>query len=277
MPDSLGIKLFNWIVEGNDTIDYSDLFLEYFKGFVLIPITTDQNWSSSFYGLNSGEITEGSDDFNEVELRLYYKKPDAEANSYISFVPTSKDYIFTHYSSDRNGTVIETMQSGSFIMPSGQTNNQVFIQSGSGLAVKIEIPLLERIHEISSNITILDARLVVKPHKGTYPLARKLQNDISVYWTDKKNRMIGALTDVAGESNITGVLTANDEFDEPPYYSFYVLDYVLDKTSTEQQTDDALMLVFSGTSMATSLTQLILDDQSLSKNSFMLQLYYMTY
>ncbi|MCK9206283.1 MAG: DUF4270 domain-containing protein [Salinivirgaceae bacterium] len=273
-PDSLGQAWLDWIIK-DTVITTSSKFISHFKGLVLIPDTKDQSWSTSFYGLNSSDsYTEES--FNQVELRIYYKVPEAETNSYFAFIPVD-NYIFSHFTSDRSGTVSSILETGEGKIPSSQTDSKVFMQAGSGTGIKIDIPQIEWMYELGSNITVLDAKLIMRPTSGTFKKASSLPDNLSVYWTDKKNRNQGSLYDLDGETVISGYLKYDDEFNQDTYYTFSVLSFVIDKMESDEINNNTLMFYLSEESIATSFDKLIIDDQSASNNSFELQIYYYTY
>src|SRR3989339_171721 len=270
LPDELGELWYNWIdTSANSPLDTNSQFLDYFKGVVFVPVTTDESWLTSFNGYNS------SSSKLQIELRLYYSKHDVEENTYFSFTPR-ENYIFTHFSIDRSGTVSSVLDTEGLKIPSTLTDNKVFMQAGSGVGIKIEIPQVEYMYDFGSNITVLDAKLIMRPSKGTYSLSSLLASKLSVLWTDKMNRNLGDFIDVDGETVITGTKMF-DDLDDEPYYSFSILNFVLTKMATESTSYNTLMFYLPDESNATSFDKLIIDDQSASNNSFELQIYYYTY
>ncbi|HAM99786.1 MAG TPA: hypothetical protein DCQ26_14365 [Marinilabiliales bacterium] len=270
LPDELGELWYNWIdTSANSPLDTNSQFLDYFKGVVFVPVTTDESWLTSFNGYNS------SSSKLQIELRLYYSKHDVEENTYFSFTPR-ENYIFTHFSIDRSGTVSSVLDTEGLKIPSTLTDNKVFMQAGSGVGIKIEIPQVEYMYDFGSNITVLDAKLIMRPSKGTYSLSSLLPSKLSVLWTDKMNRNLGDFIDVDGETVITGTKMF-DDLDDEPYYSFSILNFVLTKMATESTSYNTLMFYLPDESNATSFDKLIIDDQSASNNSFELQIYYYTY
>jgi len=209
LPDELGELWYNWIdTSANSPLDTNSQFLDYFKGVVFVPVTTDESWLTSFNGYNS------SSSKLQIELRLYYSKHDVEENTYFSFTPR-ENYIFTHFSIDRSGTVSSVLDTEGLKIPSTLTDNKVFMQAGSGVGIKIEIPQVEYMYDFGSNITVLDAKLIMRPSKGTYSLSSLLPSKLSVLWTDKMNRNLGDFIDVDGETVITGTKMFDDLDDEP--------------------------------------------------------------
>jgi hypothetical protein len=268
----MGKSWFNLILSDDDYFSSESEFQKLFKGIAILPGENADSWSATFYGLNAS-----TDSTNGLELRLYYTLPNQEGNEYITFQPSNESYIFSRFISDRSESVIgESLETESLVR-STETDNLIFMQSGSGLAVKINIPALQHLHEISGNISILDAELILKPQPGSYDKTNPLPRTINVYWTDKKNRIGDQLYDESGESTISGTLVLDNEFKENTYYYASILNYVMIKVNQKEYTDDDLMFLVSHETFSTSFNRIVLMDNELDNSSMQLRLYYLTY
>ena len=99
-----------------------DSFREYLNGLVLIPTTTN---SSSVIGFNLSS-----------KVRLYYSKyqGDAEDSFIKDFTITDANKQFNAISLDKSGTLIQNLPASNSNLSSLLTNNQGYIQSGTGVA-----------------------------------------------------------------------------------------------------------------------------------------------
>lgn len=151
----------------------------------------------------------------------------------------------------------------------------MFVQAGTKVGFRVDIPLINKLKEINGNMSVMDAQLVLKPVKGTYKNSADLPSMI-VYWIDENNQPNEKLTDVTGQYTISSSLSADDEYDENTYYSFNVLNYILYKVDQGIYSDESLFFSLSDDDNATSFKKVVLEDQSVSF-SLQLQMHYVVY
>jgi hypothetical protein len=285
LPDSLGQLWLNSIIEYTTERDDSsivaspDNFLEYFKGIALVPQSPlDETWSITFKGQNTNDNTAGDEeeDVTFFEVRLYYHRSDQSDNSHVTFQIPTDSYLFTSFPVDRSNTVLANMKGGEFVMPSALTNHTAFIQSGAGLVTKITVPGLKDITTINRNITVLDARLIMRPKARSYNDNNPLPKTLYVNLTDFNNRGISELTDLQGNT-VQGTLTYGKPDNEDPYYSFPVMQYVSYKLSETEELPYSMLVTLSKIDNSTSFKRLLFEDQQLNQTNVQIQLYYFTY
>lgn len=268
LPDELGLKWFSWLVNDNDTIKTGTLFKKQFPGLALLPVTKDLSWSSSFFGYSSTSTELG----NVMQIRLYYRIRGQEENNFFTFSPSEAGKVFTNFKIDYSGSILDGIENTG-VVASKNSNNLVAVQAGGGLGFRIDIPLIDNLKDIHPNLSILEARLIVKPRKGTFDKASELPQ-LNVYWMDSKNQIRGQLTNFTS-SPIVSTLTADNEFNENTYYSFDMISFILNKMN-QLNPDQTLFFTLSNQDNATSFKKIILEDQSFSE-SLQLQLYYVVY
>ncbi|MGD9993383.1 MAG: hypothetical protein AB7S69_08790 [Salinivirgaceae bacterium] len=268
LPDKLGLKWFSWLVNVNDTITDGTIFKKQFPGLALLPVTKDLSWSSSFFGYN----TDATALNNNIQLRLYYRIRGQEDNTYFSFSSSEAGRVFTNFKIDYSGSILDGIENTD-VIDSKNSNNLMAVQAGGGLGFRIDIPLIDNLKEIHPDISFLNARLIVKPRKGTFDKASELPQ-LNVYWMDSKNQIRGQLTNFTSNP-IVSALTADNEFNENTYYSFDMISFILNKVN-QLNPDQSLFFTLSNQDNATSFKQVILEDQSFSE-SLQLQLYYVVY
>ena len=275
-PDSLGQVWFNSILADDENFVSTTSFQKYFKGLCLIPNETEDNWSATFYGLID-DSDDDSESSNGIELRLYYSKPFQEDNFYYAFIPHNSDYIYSCFNSNRSGTALAEKFLETTQVNSSETNNLIFMQSGSGLGIKIDIPAIDRINEIASNISILNAELIMKPHPNTYDKNNPLPSSLNIFWTTKSNSVGNALYDITGESVITATLHTDKEFNDNSYYSASIINYVLAEINEEGYSKNNLLFLVSAETFSTTFDRVVIMDNEMDKYSMQLKLYYAIY
>lgn len=270
LPDALGLKWFDWLVNSNDTISNGTSFKKQFPGLALLPVTKDLSWASTFFGYNTTPAD--TNNVQQLQLRLYYRIRGQENSSYFSFTPSETSRVFTNYSVDYSGSLVDGIENTG-VVASKNSNNLVAVQAGGSLGFRIDIPMIENLKEIHPNLSVMDARLMIKPRKGTYDKASELPQ-LSVYWIDSKNLTKVQLTDFSGNP-ILSTLVADDEFNDNTYYSIDLLGFILNKTN-QLNPDQTLFISLSNQDNLTSFKRVIFGDQSFSE-SLQLQLHYVVY
>jgi hypothetical protein len=143
-----GNALFNQIRAGALATDA--LLREYLKGFALIPGAADNAAVCGFSALNSAGFS---------SLRLYY-----HASGSTSPLAYDLRISFKHFSTlqaDRSGTLLSNLPT-SQPLPSALTNEQTYVQAGTGIVTKLEFTNLNFL-KIQKNISINSAELLIRP------------------------------------------------------------------------------------------------------------------
>jgi hypothetical protein len=240
-----------------------DSFKEYLKGLVLVPTTTN---SSSVIGFNLSS-----------KMRLYYSKylGDAE-NSFIKdFTITDATKQFNAISLDKSGTLIQNLPASDSKLSSLLTNNQGYIQSGTGVACRVDFPNIKQLKYISDSGAIVDAQLVLKPVNNSYSEEYPLPDSLRVYVADKLNRISGTLNTATGVALYATLNKGSDEFNENVGYSLSVGNFL--QKEMLKQSDSRSSLVFVLPTISKAVNRLVLGDQKHLNNKIQLKIYYISY
>ncbi|SHF82281.1 DUF4270 family protein [Flavobacterium defluvii] len=263
MNDAFGDALFQKIKKRE--ITGLDEFKEYLKGLVLVPSTTS---SSSVIGFSS----------SKSKVRLYYSKyqNDTEADSFfIDFLMSNASTQFNSISLDKTGTLIQNLPISSQRLSSSLTNKQGFIQSGTGVACRIDFPNIKQLKNISSKGAIVDAQLFIKPVNNSYSDKYPLADSLKVYVGDNLNRISGSLQNAAG-SAVYGILNKkSDEFNENLGYTIPLGSFLQKEMLKASDSRSALILTLPGISK--SVNRLVLGDQKHADNKIQIKVYYISY
>ncbi|MGZ2371090.1 DUF4270 family protein [Ancylomarina sp. YFZ004] len=270
MDDALGIEIIDSVNVSSDVVMVKTDWLEFFKGIVLK--AGDNNTAMFSYQTGVG-----------MKMRLYYS--DSEYSEvgmakFHDFPINKKDVNFTNYSSDFNSN--EFIQKVGLIqeveedVASTETDNLSFIQGGTGLITKIQIPHIEKLNEMGLAGGILKAELVFSPQENSYdedfyplPFSR-----FQLYRTDKKNKFNGGIIDSRTNNIVTSTYVADLKYQDESYYTFDLTDYVNQILLNGQEYDDALLISLPPSIIGNSMERLIIDNDVKSKTRIKLKITY---
>lgn len=283
MSDSLGMEWFEKLRLNDDVMDNNVDFQRYFRGICVVPQTTEFTWGLDFIGSPSGAIynTNTYSIYAEYapnfEIRLYYRQPDdLEDDSYISFVLDEERFAYNHYVNDRSGTAFEQLPIDGGKIRSSESNNMSYIQTGSGLALKIDFPSLFALRTFSEYVNVVDARLVIKPQDKSFDELYQLPSCLYVAVTDESNELYGNLTDIRGNV-IYSPIYYEDDRRETPFYSFSVLSFIRSRIKSPTEDFSSLVILPSDAENSMTFRRLVVDDNTTFGENVQLQVYYVTY
>lgn len=263
MSDVFGSALFQKLKKREIT-DF-DSFSEYLKGLVLVPSTSN---TSSLIGFHIAES----------KVRMYYSKyqADTEETPYIldfSILDATKQ--FNSISSDKTGTILQSLPISSSKLSSSLTNQQGFIQSGTGVSCRIDFPNIKQLKYISDNGAIVNAELVLKPVNNTYSAKYPLADSLSVFVADNLNRISASLVNSAG-TTVYGILNKkSDEFNENVGYTIPIGNFLQKEMLKKSDSRSSLILTLPGISK--TVNRIVLGDQKHLENKIQLKIYYISY
>ncbi|MCD0468507.1 DUF4270 family protein [Flavobacterium sp. JAS] len=263
MSDAFGEELFQKLKK-REVTDF-DTFTEYLKGFVLVPSSSN---SSSVIGFST----------TTSKIRLYYSKykADTEETPYImDFTILDNTKQFNSVSSDKSGTLLQNLPGTTGKLSSSLTNQQGFIQSGTGVSCRIDFPNIKELKKIAANGAIVAAELVLKPVNNSYSDKYPLADSLSVYVADNLNRISAPLLNSAGAA-VYGILNKkSDEFNENIGYTIPIGGFLQKEMLKQSDSKSSLLLNLPGISKA--VNRVVLGDQKHLNNKIQLKIYYISY
>jgi hypothetical protein len=157
---------------------------------------------------------------------------------------------------------------------SSATGNTTFIQSGSGLATKIEFPTLKGFFT-NRNYILLDAALEITPVLNTYSTSLKAPSTLAIYLTDNSNVVLNK----AAAFDRSGFLSANIVYDYEygikTKYSFPLINFLSNELKSTFNTITPLVLAAPPPLTLTEVNRVVLYDQTtIPQNRIKLKLYY---
>ena len=270
MDNTFGEEIFNKIVD-ND-INTTDDFLQYFKGLAIIPDTTQD---SHVLGFNA-QVTAGN--AGNSSMRLFYtiKDDDNEGNSYyIDFVISSAAKQFNKIKIEDPNTALGNFEDGEEIKLSESTNNLIFMQGGTGITARIEMPTIKKLAALYEHATTLSATLSFNPLVGSYNDNNPLPETLSVYVVDHKNRIIKQLTDIDGNVSYAILNQDNNEFNENTYYAINLSGFVEETLFSEENLNYALMIQYDVPT--NKVNKMVIENNSSTNRKIKLSVKYLNY
>lgn len=263
MNDAFGSALFQKLKKREIT-DF-DSFNEYLKGLVLVPSTSN---SASVIGFH----------ISTSKVRLYYSKYQADTQEtpyIIDFTILDAIKQFNAISLDKTGTLIQNLPVSSSKLPSLLTDHQGYIQSGTGVACKIDFPNIKQLKYLSDKGAIVDAQLLLKPVNNTYSEKYPLADSLKVYVGDNLNRISGSLVNSANTA-VFGILNKkSDEFNENVGYTIPIGYFLQKEMLKSSDSKSSLILTLPGISK--TVNRIVLGDQKHLNNKIQLKIYYISY
>ncbi|HEY8935075.1 MAG TPA: DUF4270 family protein [Cyclobacteriaceae bacterium] len=161
------------------------------------PNFSDYYYANYFKGLRLHTLNESSIvgiTLSTVKLRIYYTQivaGDTKHYHYDFTINTSRPN-YTNITADRSSTSVATLTAKNELS-SKVTNNETYMQSGTGLVTKITLPHLDAIGNAPGFTQISSAVLILEPVKNSYTDTQYLPQQLTLNYTDKSNHVVTPL------------------------------------------------------------------------------------
>jgi hypothetical protein len=269
---NFGKNIFDKIIDDEITDD-NDLMQE-FRGITIVANKETNNVLGFKYSANQ-------EDTESTAIRLYYTLKEEDDSEYIQHYVdlrlAGEGYIFNNITSNRDATVLSSLSNSEDILYSNNTNNKIYLQSGTGISMRVEMPSLTTLNQLENSGTTLNAVLKIFPDHKSYNDIELIKT-LNVYIVDKKNRTVGTLYSTSGSQVFAQLNVEDNEFNSNTYYSVDLSHYVDQILTSSYTLDYALRFEFPDNS-ETINRLLIYDSESPEDSSFKmeLQLTYLSY
>ncbi|RUA17137.1 MAG: hypothetical protein DSY83_04635 [Flavobacteriia bacterium] len=266
LTDELGADLFSKFREKEITT--SDQFKDYFRGIALLP-GEDDNGSVIGFSKASGASF----------IRIYFStaEEDERVQDYLDInLDISSDPVpfFNQILAENPIAPLQTLTNKEINLSSADADNLSFVQSGVGIATRVQVPYLKTLYDIKGQGTLLDAVLKIKPAEGGHDDYLMLRDTLSVYIVDRNNDLTSQLL-IAETTPVYGILNREDEEFNNIYYEISLGSYLEELLTTDRDTDDALILLPDNYN--STVDRFILTGMDGSEYSTVLELIYAIY
>lgn len=264
LSDDLGNELLNFFLEKDDRILQLDNWLSYFKGLTIQFDPSDE--------AIVGFVTSSA----MPAMRLYYHYTDYTSVSQYRDFPIFAYTVtqFNHF--EITNPVIDLPASQKDKLPVKYTNKQSYLQAGTGIITRLEIPYLKNLLALHENMRIMRAELVLEPARNTYKTI-DLPLRISLFQSDKYNRFGSPVLNTNTGSALIGTLVIDEVYQEDTRYTFDVTNFMQSKITEATDEVPSLLVTVTPNEIYTTADRLILGSQINSDSKIKLKIYYMNY
>ena len=261
LNSDFGENLFNKI-QDNDINNYDDLDKN-FKGLTIVP----NNNTNTVLGFNKTTMV----------MRMYYTidSENDENNEYFNdFTITGSNEFYNKISNDKSGTPLDPITNSEDILPASQTNNEAFIQAGSGIYMRLEIPHIKSFNALEQNGTAISASLKFHPNINSYE-TNVNADSLAIFVVDNKNRYVKQLTALDGSISFARIQTENNEFGSNHYYTADISSFFEEIQTSTFDLDYSLLFQFPSNN--NSVNKIKIYDDTQSENKMKIDLTYLLY
>ena len=263
IDDTYGESVFNSLY--NETATDNDEFTALFPGIVIIP----DNSSTSILGFNTNASVFSSDN---TSLRVYYTTT-AGISDYVDFPVINAAKQFNAYTTDLSASEISVIEGTTDQISSEDTNDITYIQSGSGISTKIEVPFLRNLIDSLDFASSLSAELTFNPSEEAFN-NNILQDSLIAYIVDENNALESILTDIDGITTYA-TLSGDTSTYTDTYYSLDVGNFIDEVLADETKANYSLLLQTRNPS--NTIEKQILDGEAASTSKLKLTVKYLNY
>ena len=263
LSDAKGQELYNMIKNKDAILKDNILFTDYLKGLQLA--ATSNNNVVGFK--------------DSVIMRLYYHQTDiTRDNKYFDFTFYNKPLQFNHITADRSGTPLAALNTQNNELLSTASGNVGYLQSATGIYLKIAFPTIRKLLERTDFIKIIRADMVIKPlqnsYNGSYPLPPTLYGA----QTDGANEPGTSISSVQAGTAITetGSLSIDGIYGTGTNYTYNVTTYLQQEIAQAAVNKDGLLLIPPTDTRFSALNRLVIGDALNVKNKIQLNVYYIS-
>jgi hypothetical protein len=276
LDQALGAQLFNMIYNNADTITKSANWLNWFHGLC---ISADPALGSKgvIYGFSDSAI-----------MRVYYHEVGATtALKTIDFGVTNKSFQFNNITVDRTSSPLAALKAPVPGLPaqtppatlSTALGGAGYVQSATGLNVKLTFPYLNGIAHRPDYLSVVRAVLTVRPVGPSFTTTWTLPPQLTINYTDLNNVIGAPLPSSTTGSAQSGNMTVNYAVPQNTSYSYDVTNFI--KTQildvSVGAADRGLMLSVPSPNDVNSFARTVLaDGNAITTQKVTLSIYYLS-
>ncbi len=243
-----GQEIFQKLVDKSTDLTDADAFQNYFKGIKLSVPSQD---SAAVFGLT------GSADM--VMRVLYHTTVPLEEKKYVDFPMSVNDFAFNQIIPDHSGTLLPAVTPGFHIIPSTQTGNVSFTQSGAGLMAKMTFPSLRDVIRNDNLVKLLKAELIVRPAPQSFDAAIYKLPDLELALTNGSNIVGQTVTDSSGVSQVISP-SIDALYGEGTHYRFDITSYIQQLLTTAGAEDYGVFMFQELDLSAMQINRAVIND-----------------
>ena len=265
LDDALGLELMSLIKDKDDKILNSEDFMEYLKGIALV----GDGGSNSVLGFKAVDSL--------VNIVLYtHEVKEERIETQYKFPLYSDGIYFNHFDFDRTGTAIGNIKTQKEEIPSADSDDKTFIQSGAGIVTRLDFTGLEKIMEMGNHSFFYKAEIILKPYPNSFSQVA-FPEEIMLYTTDKYNRLVSEIQN-SNDETLLADFYFDEQYNENNFYRFDITTYLNNELSDAYfDPNNGLIITVPSTTFQGSLERLVLDARKADSYRPVLNLYFVFY
>jgi hypothetical protein len=221
-------------------------FLDYFRGLCIQPTN---NTGAAVYGFNFAD--------SSIRLRLHFHQTlPYKTDKFLDFFITNTGYQFNRIISDRTGTMLEPTIRGQHDFYPTDANPYAITQAGTGVYLKARFPSLRDLLKVDEVVRLMDAKLVLKPVKGSYEyFTNSLPNPLFLMTTDASNKPFNILPDTTGQGPQYRAPFIDFTYGLNTSYTFNITSYINSLITTSGTAENGLFIIQDNPESAKEITR----------------------
>jgi hypothetical protein len=205
---------------------------------------------------------------SKVKIRLYYEKNvyDIRKQVHFDFTLQNTGFQFQNILADRSGSPVSGIKAREAI-PSSVTNNETFVQAGTGLVTRLDFPSLKNFFK-NKHYIFNGAFLQVFPVRKSFDRSLSPPSQLFLYTTDDSNVPTGNI------SGGVGSIRYDYEYNINTLYTFTLFNYVYSEISSSAIAPTPLLIAPSQSSLGNNVQRVIIGDRFHPTSKIKLIVYY---
>jgi hypothetical protein len=214
-------------------------FLDYFYGLAIVPDAVD------------GPVVGFS---TAAEVRIYYIDNTAApfVEKFLSLT-IGDNLKYNKVSGNRQLTELNGLKPGTHY-DSEQTDHKGYIQSGTGVALRLEIPYLRSILVEHGGLTVVSAQLQISPSRDNNDENVTLPATFTLQRVNYKNDYVSSYSQ-------TGLLVEDYYLERDTHYNVDVTTFVTQQLALEETNGNGLVFTADDETFRSTVSRLYVDDQ----------------
>ncbi len=251
LDDNLGQEIYQKAIAGSSDLESNDNFIDFLKGLAILPDTTSSGALLGFSGTS--------------ELRLYYvdKSTVPSKLDYLAFTMNS-GFCSTQYKQEADSPLFDLDPEDH--IGSELTNNLSFIQGGTGLATRVDIPYLRTLKNVQ-NFYVSRALLDLVVADNSYNDMMPLAGTLTAYQANKRNFIYS--------ETIYSADLYTDDLERDVRYTVDITKFVNEQMALSEFNSNAIIFTIGDDNYDTGVDRVYFAGKSLEYKT-RLRIYYAT-
>ncbi|MGY5850632.1 DUF4270 family protein [Salegentibacter sp. F14] len=175
-------------------------------------------------------------------IRLYYTSEEELENQEKTLdLKVVLENTFHNISAGLPTASLPSLSNQEQSVPSIETGNQSYVQAGTGIATKIEIPHLKSLEDIEGTGSIVEAKLQFYLNTSKDKTIRPVKDSLRLFIINQRNEIIGDLISYSNQLTLANIDKKEDEF-SIIRYSVPIKKFIDDKNKAYDGDDWSLLI-----------------------------------